>query len=567
MNKESKLCQNCKGEFIIEPEDFSFYDKIKVPAPTFCPKCRFQRRLAFFNLINLYKRPCGLCKKDFISMYPPESLYKIYCAPCWWSDNWGSDEYGRDYDFSRPFFEQLNDLWRETPLLGLSLGVSCLATSPHNNHAGYLKNCYLLFWANHDEECAYGFNVFHNKDVLDCTNLMLCELSYDLTHAYKSVRSIGSYDLTESINCAFLKDSHNCQDCFASANLRNKKYYIFNKPYGKEDYFNEIKKWDLGSYKIYQEVKKLAEEHWKKFPPDPVYGSFNTNSTGNRIYESKNCKECFEIANAENCKYITMMYESPIKDCYDVSGWGDNISLSYECGVVGEKVSNLRFCQESGMNLYNAEYSKLSTGGKYHFGCVSMKKGDYCILNKRYSEDEFFKLREKIIAHMDEMPYTDKRGNVYKYGEFFPPKMSPSAYNETIANKFFPMTKEEVGTGNYRWHEPESHSYSITKQADELPDHIKDVTDEILKEVIACPDCGRGFRIARMELDFLRKMNLPLPRVCPFCRVGKKLDDWVKEFKLIKRTCDNCGIEFETPHTEQDYPRILCKKCWLQEVI
>ena len=401
---------------------------------------------------------------------------------------------------------------------------------------------------------------------------MFCELSYDLTHAYKSVRSIGSYDLTESINCVFLKDSDNCQDCFASANLRNKKYHIFNKPYSKEDYFNEIKKWDLGSYKTYIEVKKLAEEHWKKFPPDPVYGNFNTNSTGNRIYESKNCKECFEVAGTEDCKYITMMYEPPIKDCYDVSGWGDNISLSYDCGIVGEKASNLRFCHESGINLYDAEYSKLSTGGKHHFGCVSVKKGNYCILNKRYSEDEFLKLREKIIKHMDEMPYVSQITNgksqiIYKYGEFFPPEMSPLAYNETIANKFFPMTEEEAETRNYRWHQPELRSYSITKQASELPDHIKDAADEILKEIIACLDCGRGFRIVRMELDFLRKMNLPLPRACPFCRVGKKLDDWVKEFKLIKRNCDNCGAEFETPHTETDYPKILCKKCWLQEVV
>ncbi len=566
MNQETKNCQNCKKDFVIEPEDFSFYEKIKVPPPTFCPDCRFQRRLAFFNILKLYKRPCDLCKKDFISMYRPDSPYVVYCSRCWWSDNWDVFEYGRDYDFSRPFFEQYKELWMKTPLLGISIDIPTMETSPYTNHAGHLKNCYLLFHVDYVEDSAYGFFVFNSKSLLDSSNLILCELSYDLMHAYKTMNSVSSYEINESINCFFMRDSYNCQNCFACANLRNKKYHIFNKPYSKEDYFSEIKKWDLGSYKTYQEIKKLAEEHWKKFSPCPIYERFNTNSNGNRIYESKNCKESFEVSGVEDGKYLAMMYQPPIKDSYDVSSWGYNMSRSYECCNVGENVSDARFSNESGLGSIDIEYCKLSTGS-HHFGCVSIKKGNYCILNKRYTEEEYLKLREKIIAHMNEMPYMDKMGNVYRYGEFFPAEISPFAYNETIADKFFPLGKEEIETKGWRWLKEDKKTYEITKKADELPDHIKDADDEILKEVIACPDCSRGFRITRMELDFLRRMNLPLPRICPFCRVGKKFDDWVKEFKLIKRSCGKCGAEFETPHTEQNYPRILCKKCWLQEVI
>lgn len=32
---ETKICQNCKKDFTIDPEDFKFYEKIKVPSPTF----------------------------------------------------------------------------------------------------------------------------------------------------------------------------------------------------------------------------------------------------------------------------------------------------------------------------------------------------------------------------------------------------------------------------------------------------------------------------------------------------------------------------------------------------
>ena len=64
---ENRICQNCQKDFIIESDDFLFYEKIKVPAPTFCPRCRQQRRLCFRNENNFYKRNCDLCEKSVVS--------------------------------------------------------------------------------------------------------------------------------------------------------------------------------------------------------------------------------------------------------------------------------------------------------------------------------------------------------------------------------------------------------------------------------------------------------------------------------------------------------------------
>jgi len=30
-----QACQNCKQDFVIEPDDFAFYEKMKVPSPRF----------------------------------------------------------------------------------------------------------------------------------------------------------------------------------------------------------------------------------------------------------------------------------------------------------------------------------------------------------------------------------------------------------------------------------------------------------------------------------------------------------------------------------------------------
>jgi hypothetical protein len=35
MQSETKNCQNCQKEFTIEPDDFGFYEKIKVPERKF----------------------------------------------------------------------------------------------------------------------------------------------------------------------------------------------------------------------------------------------------------------------------------------------------------------------------------------------------------------------------------------------------------------------------------------------------------------------------------------------------------------------------------------------------
>jgi Zn ribbon nucleic-acid-binding protein len=312
----------------------------------------------------------------------------------------------------------------------------------------------------------------------------------------------------------------------------------------------------LGSYKTYQEVKRLAHEHWKKFPPRPVYDDFSVNCTGSYVFQSKNCKKSFDVSGVEDGKHLFMLSLAPMKDCYDVSAWGNNINLAYEAVAVGENISNVRFCDEAGLSLLDAEYSKMLFGGSHMFGCVGLKKGEYCILNKQYTKEEYEILIPKIKKHMNEMPYIDRAGRRYKYGEFFPTEFSPFPYNDTLAQRFFPMPFTEA----------EKKNYVITKKAEELPDHIKDAPQSILSEVIGCKTCGRGYKLISFEFEFLKRMNLPLPRQCPFCRIKEKLDQWVKESRIVDRVCSQCGAEFETHYPKEDVEYILCKKCYQHEV-
>jgi hypothetical protein len=85
VTKGQKTCQKCQSDFIIEDEDFEFYKKMKVPAPTWCPDCRHHERLKNRNPLKLYKRTCQKegCSTEFETTYAPDRKEIVYCEKCY----------------------------------------------------------------------------------------------------------------------------------------------------------------------------------------------------------------------------------------------------------------------------------------------------------------------------------------------------------------------------------------------------------------------------------------------------------------------------------------------------
>jgi hypothetical protein len=170
------------------------------------------------------------------------------------------------------------------------------------------------------------------------------------------------------------------------------------------------------------------------------------------------------------------------------------------------------------------------------------------------------------------MPYVDKKGNKYGYGEFFPSELSPFCYNETIAQEHYPKTKAEILEAGYKWREPEAKQYKITLQAKDLPDHIKDVSDDILNQIIECEHAGNcneqcmgAFKIIPSELQFYKKMNLALPRLCSNCRHYNRLRQRTP-FKLWDRNCAKCKNPIKTSYSPDRKEIIYCESCYNSEV-
>jgi hypothetical protein len=576
---QTKTCQNCKQNFIIEPDDFSFYEKIKVPPPTFCWKCRAIRRMAFRNMRHFYSRNCDATGKKIFTFIPEDNKMPVYDSEYWYSDKWDPLDYGRNYDFSKPFFEQIRELYNSVPwaLMWTMEMVNCSYCV-----SAYSRNCYFCFDSGYNEDSAYGVTLLYSKQCFDSLNVKDGELCYYCINTNQSYKTYFSKDCTSCVDAWFCQDCVGCLNCFGCSGLRSKSHYIFNEPYDKETYEKKLKEMNLDTWSGIQKGRSLAEKLWRETPVKFQHSIKVIQSSGDYIYNGTELVNCFFVGNARNMKNCQSVIYPPNNDSMDVTS-SEGTELAYETGSCGNGVHKTIGVAECA-NISDGYYSINCRGVTNVFGCVAVRSKNYCILNKQYSKKEYLELLPKIIKHMSDMPYVDSKGRVYKYGEFFPVDMDAHGYGQSQAFEYFPLTKEEAKEMGYRWKDPEVRSYNITKKANELPDNIKDVSDLILDEVIQCEhkelnnhsfgcdiNCATAFRITKQELDFYRQAKLPLPRLCFNCRHVDRVK-WRNLPILYRRQCmckeknhshrDECEIEFETTYAPNRPEIVYCEKCY-----
>src|SRR3989344_3307971 len=583
MKTDIVKCQNCSSIFTIEQDDFAFYDKIQVPSPTWCPECKMIRRMTWRNERILFKKESvmeGGVKKSMLSMYAPETDLNTYDQKYWWSDAWDVLDYGRDYDFSKPFFTQFSELLHRVPLLALS--NSNAVNSEYCNVADQSKDCYLICSSFKCERTMYSNRVYHIKDSSDIYigfNQELCYNNVSCTESYRLFYSLESDSCTDSY---FLYDCKNCTHCFGCVNLRNASYQIFNQQYSKEEYFKKIEEFNLGSWNSIQTNRKKFDEIYHGAIHRFARITKSVDVSGDMIDNAKNCHNCFEVTEgAQDCKNLHWG-GIQTSDAWDSGpGIGDGAQLLYEVMDTGIQSGDI-----IGGNVvygsHNIRYALYCHGSAHLFGCISVRSKQYCILNKQYTKEEYEASVPKIIEHMNTMPYVDKKGREYRFGDFFPPELSPYAYNESIAQDYFPLTRQQAIDRGYPWREAAQKQYKVDIKAEDLPDSIKDIGSDILDKIVGCQHggtcddgCSTAFKITDNELKFYQKMLIPLPRLCFNCRFVERLQK-KNTMRLHHRACtcdklhpqhsDNCPNEFETTFEPGRPETVYCESCYQAEI-
>ena len=551
----TQTCAVSGQKFIIDDQDQAFYKKMGVPVPTLCPNERQRRRLAWQNMYHLYWRECDGTGKKILSCLSPDKPYTVYDQAYWWSDNWSALDFGFEPDFTKPFFEQFETLLQAVPYPAMFTNYLDDENSDFTNFAGFDKDCYLIFHADMNRECLYGTGVKKCTNVVDVFNVFDSELCYEC------VDCRNCYDLKFSQDCEncseswFLKDCIGCKHCFGCMNLRQAEYCLFNKKVSQTEYENFINKFNSGSHEAIQKLRAQFKEFQATQPHRHMQGYQNENCEGDHIFRSRDIKDCFDIQESRDMRYCERVYNGPNSDCYDIDQFGMKLQLCYEGGPIGQDCVNTKFAPMV-YNGVDCSYIAFTFNSQNCFGCVGLHKGKNCLFNKSYTKQEYEELTQRMIAHMTETG---------EWGEYFPIALSPWAYNETIAQEYYPIDKPEAIKRNYKWKDDIVLNQAVDTSGtiqNNIPDNIADVDTSICQEVLKCEVTGRAFKIQPAEFEFYKKMQLPLPRLHPDVRQQQRSTQRAPR-AVVEVKCHQCEQMVKTASRAS---QVLCETCY-QNVI
>jgi hypothetical protein len=300
-------------------------------------------------------------------------------------------------------------------------------------------------------------------------------------------------------NCSDIWFSDNlisCQECLFCSNLENARYFINNEELPKEEYLKQ---------KAIILSKKENFEIWQNKVSKRGKNIWSVKVNWNAVANSENIENGLFVQNIRNWKNLIMVWWNWVfENCYDVmdSGtWDDSHDLYWL----------------SGWWMWNNQYNCITSLWSYLYycnfcwecsfclGCIWLKNKKYCILNKQYTEEEWYLEATKIFEHMNDN---------WILWDFFPWSLNPFYFNDTLAFELWKFNKEEVIREWFLWREtdnkvdiPENSEFISSDKLD-----ILDLSDWILKKVIIDIKWN-SYRIMPMELEFLKKHNLPLPRI------------------------------------------------------
>ncbi len=546
-----QVCVASGEEFSVSAEEVQFYQALGLPKPKLSPIERQRRRMAYRNFRHLTLTKCAVSGERILSMYPETVSFPVVSSSYWWSDAWDARDFGRAYTSNQDFYDQYRNLSSCVPRYGV-MNVAA-EKCEYSNFALNSSRCYLVFGCVRNENCLYGHIVWDCEscvDTLYAYRSQWCSNSTDIVRCYDIHYSQECTDCSESY---FLFDCAGCSNCFGCWNLRGARYCLFNEQLSRADYEARLKtifpiEAGTVSYaeveSIGQQVRCYLLEHG--VCPE-IFQTGSENISGNHIYESGNLKYCFDAKRCEESSYCFTACD--VVQSMDISFTAASARSCYECLTVGncERVMFSHMLNDCSDSLY----SEFCFGCQEIIGCVGLRKARYAILNREYPREEYFRLKEEIIANLSQSG---------RWGEFFPIEDSPFAYNKSIAQEYLPLSSAECESRGLNWDKRDSEN-SCPSESESPPPTIAEATEEILEQRFICREQGKAYKIIKAELDFYRRMKLPLSPYSPEARHLRRMAERGTR-TLESLHCGECSKPLSASRPGNGFPRVVCLSCY-----
>lgn len=545
-----KVCKHCNKNFSISNDELEMYEKVGVYITDLCFHCRVRQHFAFWPFGKFRKTVSALSGDSIITTLSSTVKYPIYTLKEWYSDAWDAMDYGQTYDENHSFFDQLTNLQSKVPRAHQngSNNLNC----DWSDDVWNSKNCYLSRSLETCEDLLYSYRVYKVRNSIDLAFCFDSDNCYDSLYCFNSYNLFYSQNSRDCIDSYFLYDCRNCQNCFMSWNLRGKSFCIENVQYTKEEYFERIKSFNLGSF---SSVLKL-KEYFSNIVSNEVVHRENFNiksaeSVGEFLVNTKNCNNCFMINDSEDIYNMARGMKN--KSSIDINGcWSTEMSGNCSCCVDGYA---LKYSLWSPSRF--SEYLDTCIECENCFGCVGLRKKKYCILNKQYTKDEYENLKNIIISDMKD------RG---EYGNFLPYSMATTPYNFSTSMIYFPDTEREEIERLGGYFEDLNEDHIVGLPTSELPDSIYDVDDSITSTALICPVTGWRFNVSQNELQFYKQKGLPLPREHFDVRIKRQLEK-LTVLDASEFNCIYCNKEINAYYPKSwNYKKVACVECYQKEI-
>jgi len=561
---ETKKCLLSWKEFFVTDKDLEFYDKVSpvfagkkyvLPSPKLSPEERMRRRLAWRNTRWMSISSTA----RWFSMFNDALGYTSYQPKKYWSDDWTPFDYQGSFDFSESAFTQFHSFDKNVPKLARSMLLE--ENCDYVNQAWHVKDCYWIFEGEDSEKCYFGEDCRYTKYSLDFLGSHYCEFCYEILDCVRCNKLFYSRDCADCRDSYFLSSCFDCTHCFGCINLSKKEFCFFNEQLTKEVYFQRLSELSLERHlsAIKAKVHAFFGTHFFREHQNKK----SENALGNKIFESQNVYNSFDIVGWKDIHYCDTI-KWPIHDCWDVSSFGINSSYCFESVTIGHFANNVNFCSECWENVTNLWYCLYCNKGiKDCFLCTGLKqKAEHCIMNKPYSAQEYETLCWKIIDHMR---------STGEWWEFFPHELSPFGYNETVAQEYFPMTKEQVKSKWWNWYDAPEKVFEGTpllplpiSEYDERTvwfDKAQKNIDSLLSWIILCEVTKKPFKIIKQELAFYIENKLPIPTKHPDQRHKERMDTRNPR-TLYERICSECQKDITTTYSPDRPEKVVCEDCY-----